>query len=189
MAALPWAELITTARQVDKPDLLYDEIETALDSCHAVILTGGVSMGDYDFVPEVVARVGAETVFHGLAQRPGKPMLGAVGPEGQAILGLPGNPVSVMVTARRLGVPVLRKLAGFRQPAPPPPEVRISDPDADTIDLWWHRLVRLVEPGIAEVVRTRGSGDLVSAARSDGFVAIPPGQHGQGPWPYYPWGA
>lgn len=188
VASVPWAEVITTVRQVDKPDLLYDELEEALDRCHVVLITGGVSMGDYDFVPDVVARAGADIVFHGLSQRPGKPMLGAVGPEGQAILGLPGNPVSVMATARRLGVPVLRKLAGFSRPDPPPPEARLADPDDQNIDLWWNRLVRMVEPGVAELVPTRGSGDLVSAARSDGFVVIPPGRHGPGPWPYYGWG-
>lgn len=187
LSTIPWVELVMMTRQVDSPDKLLDVLESALDQCHAVFLTGGVSMGDYDFVPDVVAKAGGEGVFHGLSQRPGKPMLGAIGPERQAILGLPGNPVSVMVTARRWGVAVLRKLAGLQDSDPPAAQVSLAEPDDAQLDLWWHRLVRITDPGLAELVLSRGSGDLVSAARADGFIAVPPGGSGPGPWPYYPW--
>ncbi len=158
-----------------------------LDACDAVVLTGGVSMGDYDHVPAAVEAVGGRTVFHKLALRPGKPMLGAVGPRGQAILGLPGNPVSVMVTVRRLGIAALRRLAGFAKVDPPLPMVSLQEASTKPLHLWWYRPVRLLADGKAELVHSMGSGDLVSAARSDGFIELPPHAQGEGPWPFYTW--
>ncbi len=186
---LPWAEAGSFERVTDEPDLLGKALGRMLGDCRVIMLTGGVSMGDYDYVPQVLQDAGADIVFHRLAQRPGKPMLGAVGPDGEAILGLPGNPVSVAVSARRIGMVALRRMAGFADVDPPPAMVTVEDPDADRIDLWWHRLVCLIGPGRARLVPTRGSGDLVSAARSTGFVAVPPGEAGPGPWPYYSWHA
>lgn len=184
---LPWVDWQGAGRASDEREALTQAIRQALNHCDALLLTGGVSMGDYDFVPAVLDDLGCRTVFHGLPIRPGKPVLGAVGPGGQAVLGLPGNPVSVMTTARRLAAPVLRHLAGFSQPAAPAAVVQLSDRDEKTLSLTWWRPVRLIRHGVAELVHTRGSGDLVGTARSDGFVEIPPGAAGLGPWPYYPW--
>lgn len=183
----PWIELVASERRIDNRELLTKTLGELLDRCDAVFLTGGVSMGDYDFVPEVIADVGGEIVFHRLRQRPGRPLLGAIGPSGQTILGLPGNPVSVMVTARRWGMQALRKLAGITEYDPPAPAVALSNDDGDSIDLWWHRLVTIDRDGRATLVQTKGSGDLVSAARSDGFIVVPPGESGPGPWPFYGW--
>ncbi|MDH3730487.1 MAG: molybdopterin molybdotransferase MoeA [Acidimicrobiia bacterium] len=183
----PWVDLVASERRVDNRDLLTKTLGELVDRCDAVFLTGGVSMGDYDFVPDVIADIGGEIVFHRLRQKPGKPLLGAIGPSGQTILGLPGNPVSVMVTARRWGLQALRKLAGLREVDPPAPAVLLTNDDGESIDLWWHRLVTIDRGGGASLVPTMGSGDLVSAARSDGFVVLPPGESGPGPWPFYRW--
>jgi molybdopterin biosynthesis enzyme len=132
-----------------------------------------------------VAACGGDIVFHRLPIRPGKPILGAVGPQGQAILGLPGNPVSVLIGARWFGGAVLRRRAGL----PPDPEharVSLRRLDDKRLGLWWYRPVRLVGPNEVELVRSRGSGDLVSAARSDGFILMPPNAQGLGPWPFTP---
>jgi molybdopterin biosynthesis enzyme len=114
-------------------------------------------------------------------------MLAAVGRGGQPILGLPGNPVSVMVTARRFAAVVLRHLAGLSCPSPPAPTVTLANPDQKRLPLWWYRPVRLTSCGVAELAAVKGSGDLVGAARSDGFVEIPPHSGGTGPWPFWRW--
>jgi molybdopterin molybdotransferase len=185
--ARSWIELVSSERRVDNRELLAKSLGDQLDRCDAVFLTGGVSMGDYDFVPEVITGVGGEIVFHRLRQRPGGPLLGAIGPSGQAIIGLPGNPVSVMVTARRWGLLALRRLAGIAEVETAVPAVRVGNDDGAALDLWWHRLVTIAADGTALLVATMGSGDMVSAARSDGFVVIPPGETGPGPWPFYAW--
>jgi molybdopterin biosynthesis enzyme len=143
-------------------------------------------MGDRDFVPRALEILGAAVVFHRLPQRPGRPVLGALLADGKPVLALPGNPLSVLVTARRIATPVLSRLAGLVQ-ALPPPSVTLDASDVRALDLWWHRLVRLTGPGRASLVEAASSGDFVAGARSAGFVETPPGATGTGPWPFYAW--
>lgn len=182
-----WVELQPTSRAPDDPELLRRAISDLLGTADILLLTGGVSMGDRDFVPGVLKGLGARMVFHRVPQRPGRPVLGAVSADGKPILGLPGNPLSVLVTARRLAVPVAARLAGFAADPAPPRLAHIDGGGAERLDLWWHRLVRLTAPDRASVVLGKGSGDIPSAARSDGFAEFPPGQAGPGPWPVYAW--
>ncbi len=83
-----------------------------------VVSTGAVSVGRHDFVPDALERLGADLLFHGVAIRPGKPVLAARLPGGPLLLGLPGNPVSAMVGFRFLGVPLLRALLGHPDERP-----------------------------------------------------------------------
>jgi molybdopterin molybdotransferase len=182
-----WIELVRTWRMSDDPDRLEGAFREALSGCDGLVVTGGVSVGVHDHVPAAVRHAGGQVVFHRLPMRPGQPVLGAVGPAGQAILALPGNPVAVMVTGRRLAIPALAKCAGMSSPDPPAPKVALGNADDKTLGLWWYRLVRLTLPGVAHLVPTLGSGDYISAARSDGFVEMAPAAAGAGPWPYYAW--
>jgi molybdenum cofactor synthesis domain-containing protein len=181
-----WLHVAAARRVADDPGLLHEAVSRLLHSCDAIVMTGGVSMGPKDFVPGVLTELGARVVFHRLPQRPGKPVLGAVFPGGRPVLALPGNPVSVMVTARRMAVPILARLAGLGREIPPG-QVRLANADDKRLHLWWHRPVRITGSGLAELAPGMGSGDVASAARSDGFVEVPPGQAGEGPWPYYSW--
>lgn len=161
----------------------------------AVVLTGGVSVGHRDPVRATIRALGGRIAFHGLPQRPGKPMLGAwldMGGKRVAIFGLPGNPVSAMVTCTRIVLPVLARCAGIERnpPALLPRTIRLTNYDGRTLDLWWHRLARLT-PGPsdlpqAELIDAQGSGDIVAAGASDGFVEIPPGQAHE-TMPFYAW--
>ncbi len=185
VSSAPWAGAVVLPRVADDSSATGRAILSAGSAADLVLLTGGVSMGDHDHVPGVLREVGAEIIFHRVAQRPGRPVLGAVLPNGVPVLGLPGNPVSVMVTARRMAREVAARLAGVageeRVPA-----VRVAGHDK-TLDLWWHRLARVTTSGEACIADGRGSGDVVSAAGADGFVEIPPGRSGAGPWAFYPW--
>jgi molybdopterin molybdotransferase len=80
----------------DEPKKLAAAIEKALRECDVLLLSGGVSMGDLDFVPGVLRDLGAEIVFHKLAVKPGKPTLFARR-GGSFVFGLPGNPVSTFI--------------------------------------------------------------------------------------------
>jgi molybdopterin molybdotransferase len=182
-----WLEPPRLYRAQDDRDAITRTLQQTLADADAVILTGGVSQGDYDYVPDAVAAVGGVPVFHGLPIRPGRPILGAVGSKGQAIFGLPGNPVAVLIAARRLVVAALRRQAGQARPDPPCAVVRVDADDGRRLRLWWYRPVRLVAHGVAELVPGRGSGDMVSAARGDGFIEVPPQQSACGPWPFWRW--
>jgi molybdopterin molybdotransferase len=182
-----WVELLSVARVKDDFDSLARAVGEAVRDCDALVLTGGVSAGTHDFVPDAVRSCGGEVVFHRLPLRPGGPLMGAVTSGGQAVFGLPGNPMSVMATGRRVMMPVLASMAGISAGAKPRPTVRVNGSDGKTLKLWWYRPVKLVARGTAELVTSKGSGDVVSVARSDGFVEFPPEQAGEGPWPFYTW--
>lgn len=176
LGARPWLHVDRADGLRGEPEELDAAIAQAAGVAHALVVMGGVSMGHRDPLRAAVERAGAEILFHGLPQRPGKPMLAALlaRPDGPplAILGLPGNPVSAAVTAERLAVPTLAAMARGRLPNPP---AVATEPDDRTLDLWWHRLVRLDAEGVARLVESRGSGDVPSAAASDGFIEVPPG--------------
>ncbi len=187
LAGLPFAHTSMRRHAADDLQLTIDALRSAAAEADIVFVTGGVSMGDRDFVPASLRELGARTLFHKLPQRPGKPILAAVLPSGVPVLALPGNPVSVLVTSRRIGVPVLRRVAGFADPEDSPRMVSLESGDTRSADVWWHRPVRLESPAIASLVSNMGSGDIMNVAASDGFVEIPPNQHGPGPWPMFPW--
>lgn len=98
-----------------------DELEATVDAlgrglgCDVVLTCGGVSVGDYDMVKQAFARVGIESDFWKVNLRPGKPI--AFGRKGEVpVVGLPGNPVSAMVSFEALVRPGLRKMVGDLRP-------------------------------------------------------------------------
>lgn len=99
---------------VDEPDLLRKSIGRHLEEADVLVLSGGVSMGKADFVPQVLAELGVELVFHKISQRPGKPMWFGIGPNRQVVFALPGNPVSTMVCCRQYVLPALLRASGRR---------------------------------------------------------------------------
>ncbi len=132
LAALPFVHADSRRHAADDLERTTACLRDISAGADLIFVTGGVSMGDRDFVPPALRALEARTLFHKLPQRPGKPILAAQlpPPRGTLVLALPGNPVSVLVTARRLGVPVLRRLAGLTQPHDLPRLVTLQTPDA-----------------------------------------------------------
>ena len=172
----------------DQRELTEQAIREKLDHCDVILLTGGVSMGDTDYVPDSIRSAGGQVVFHRIPIRPGRPLLGAYGPSGQLILGLPGNPLSVAVTFRRYAMEMIRHVAGFSGPMSVPLMLLETD-NASTSDLTWFRLVSLRDDGRLSLVSSQGSGDIASLIQSDGFVEIPPNCQAAGTRPFYTWGS
>lgn len=97
----------------DDPDALLAMMESA-GNCDFIVTSGGVSMGDYDFVPEVFERFGAKLLIQKVMMKPGKPVV--FGVRGNTrVFGLPGNPVSAMVCFEQFVRPALRKLSGCQR--------------------------------------------------------------------------
>jgi molybdopterin molybdotransferase len=101
----------------DQPQALRAAIESALSQADLVVSSGGVSVGDYDYVDEILAELGATLHIRAVAVKPGKPLTVATFPaEGDVTplyFGLPGNPVSALVTFWRFVAPALRKRSGL----------------------------------------------------------------------------
>ena len=89
----------------DNEAVLTQRLHKHLDTCDALILSGGVSHGKFDFVPQVLKQLGVQQVFHEIAQRPGMPMWFGVGLTGQLVFGLPGNPVATLACLVRYVIP------------------------------------------------------------------------------------
>lgn len=97
----------------DDPEQLARRVAEGFERADVVLTCGGVSMGGADHLPRVLATLGCETFFHGIAIQPGKPLLFAR--RGATLaFGLPGNPASVMVAFRLFVQPALDRLAGGR---------------------------------------------------------------------------
>ena len=94
----------------DKLETVMAVLNDALQQSDIVFLTGGVSVGDYDFVASAASQTGVEKVFHKIKQRPGKPLF--FGKKGnKLVFGLPGNPASVLTCFYEYVEPALRKIA------------------------------------------------------------------------------
>jgi len=94
----------------DKPEIITDTLKKALEKSDVVLLTGGISVGDYDFVLQAATECGVEKLFHKIKQRPGKPLY--FGKKGnKLVFGLPGNPSSVLTCFYQYVIPVLEKLS------------------------------------------------------------------------------
>jgi len=96
----------------DQPEALKDAIAHAVSIADVVLSSGGVSVGDYDYVDRILAELGAQIHIRAVAVRPGKPLTVATFPN-VIYFGLPGNPVSALVTFWRFVQPALRKLSGL----------------------------------------------------------------------------
>jgi len=157
-------------------------IEQGLQS-DLLLLTGGVSMGRYDLVEQVMAELHAEFIFTGAKIQPGRPVVfgkcaGApAGKSSKYFFGLPGNPVSTMVTFELFARPVLEALAGM---SPRPltflyarlkSEIRVKPGLKRFLPAI---LSGEYEDAQVELVPWQGSGDVAAQARSNCYIVIPP---------------
>lgn len=102
-------------------------VEEALERSDMVITTGGVSVGDFDYIPRVMEQIKARVLFHRLAFKPGGAMLAAV-KDGKVILGLSGNPGAAVVGMLRVGWPYMKKLCGMSEYRFAETEAFLKDP-------------------------------------------------------------
>jgi len=162
---------------LDDEDMLRERLKLHLTTHEVLILSGGVSMGRFDLVPKVLMQLGVEEVFHKIAQRPGKPMWFGIGPRGQSVFGLPGNPVSTLVCLIRYVIPAMAEAMGTRRT--PPERLALASPVTFNLPLTYFLPVAIQHDDWgrpwAEPRPPNGSGDFLSLAGTDGFVELPPG--------------
>jgi molybdopterin molybdotransferase len=161
----------------DREDALREMIERGLDS-DLLLLSGGVSMGKFDLVEEVLAELGAEFFFQGAAIRPGKPLVfGRV--RDRFFFGLPGNPVSTFVTFELFVRPAIAMLGGRGFEPPVLLRARLAKPCRQRIGLTMFMPARVCVQNrdpVVELVNWQGSGDLVGTAAANCFLVIHPDQ-------------
>jgi len=143
-----------------------------------VLITGGVSKGKFDFLPGELERQGVRKVFHGVAQRPGKPFWFGLSARLTPVFALPGNPVSSYTCLHRYVLPALDHASGM--PPTAPLLAALAQPVAVRQRLAWLVPVRLSSGPRAELLATPGavgtSGDFAGLVGTDGFVELPAGE-------------
>lgn len=97
----------------DNPDLLRETIRKAINSSAIVLSTGGVSVGDYDYIEGILGELGGQILIRSVAIQPGKPLTVATFPNGCIYFGIPGNPVSALVSCWRFVQMAIKKLSGL----------------------------------------------------------------------------
>ena len=159
----------------DDPETLRERIGEHLASSDVLVLSGGVSMGKADYVPEVLADLGVTVQFHGISQRPGRPMWFGTGKDGQTVFALPGNPVSTLVCCRQYVVPALKQMQG--EPPSTPMFASLIEPVEFPPQLTCFLPVKLVSNTGAQLmampIRTNTSGDFAALSKTDGYIELP----------------
>ncbi len=162
----------------DSKAALHPAIEVALEAgggCDLLLLSGGVSMGGYDLVEEVLVSLGARFFFTGVHMQPGKPVVfGEVA--GRPFFGLPGNPVSTLVTCALFAAPLLAALGGQVGYALPFCEARLAAPVARKANLRRFLPARLQAHADAVSVLPvpwQGSGDIAATAGANCLLVTP----------------
>ena len=159
----------------DEEALVREGVRRALaERADLIVTSGGVSIGDFDLVKQVLAAEG-EMRFWSLNMKPGRPLaFGVVG--GVPLVGLPGNPVSAMIATELFVRPALRKMQGFTEWPWPELRARLTDPITRKDGRRHYLRVRLRETDEgweATLTGDQGSGILFSLVQADGLAVIP----------------
>jgi molybdopterin molybdotransferase len=161
----------------DDEEVTFRKVTEALEGSDAVILSGGVSMGDYDLVKIVLHRIGAKIYFDKVCIHPGKPTVFAKFGE-KAIFALPGNPVSVAVTFLMFAFPGLNAMLGLREKFLPRITATLGQAAKHAPDRRSYLPGELsITNGAATVMPLKwgGSSDLVAFMRANALIIVPEG--------------
>lgn len=173
---LAGGEPVPLGNALDRADDLAAKIEQGLRE-DVLVLSGGVSMGKYDLVETVLKSLGAEFYFDAVAIRPGKPaVFGRC--RDTLVFGLPGNPVSTMVTFQLFAVPAIDILAGAAARPLPLLEAKLGVAIREKVGLTHFLPARLEWSSIGaaprvEALRWQGSGDIDTITRANCFLVVP----------------
>jgi molybdopterin molybdotransferase len=174
-----------SAHAPDEAAAMRKLLEAMFSNSDIAVLTGGVSKGRRDLVPEILEELGGEKILHGVAQRPGKPMAVWKIPSGPVVFGLPGNPVSALVCLHRYVIPALRHWSG--EIAGPTQRRNVA---GDFVRPEGLTLFLPVTDGGDETFRalpTANSGDFAGLLGSSGFVQVDERFAADSAAPYFPW--
>lgn len=166
-------EAVLLGSAADDTDVLRRNIERGLKE-DILVISGGVSAGKYDLVEPVLRDLGAEFIFESVEIRPGRPAVFAIC-EGRPVFGLPGNPVSTLVTFELFGAPAVDILGGAEPRSLPLVKARLAAPIEQRAPLTHFLPARLEWPEGEATVKAlpwQGSGDIATVARANSFLMV-----------------
>jgi molybdopterin molybdotransferase len=156
----------------DNPDTIQGALKEAFAQCDLLVTSGGVSVGELDFVKDAFQKLGGQLDFWRVAIRPGKPF--AFGTfQDKYLFGLPGNPVSAFVTFLLLVWPAIRRLQGTNEIELPSHLAIVDDTLTNKTDRRHFVRVRMDSEGYAHLSGVQASHALSSLAQANGLVDVP----------------
>jgi len=159
----------------DEPEAIKSTLQQCLVNFDVLLLSGGISMGKFDYIPQVLKELRVEQIFHKVLQRPGKPFWFGKHVAGPVVFAFPGNPVATFMCTQRYFVPWLNKTLGAETK---PPTYAVLNADITfQPPLQYFLQVKLTFAGngrlLATPVEGNGSGDFANLADTDAFMELP----------------
>jgi len=164
----------------DEPEALRLAIGQAVKDYDLVLLNAGASAGSKDFSAAVLRELG-EVVVHGINIKPGKPVILSI-VEGKPVLGLPGYPISAVLTMRLFARKLIYNLQGLDEPKAPVATTTLSRPIASKLGVEDFVRVKVGKVGDTVIATpiSRGAGAVMTLVRADGILTVPAGSEGIG---------
>lgn len=168
----------------DNPAILKKAIEQAINQADIVLSTGGVSVGDYDYVDSILAELGGKIEINSVAIKPGKPLTVAAFRKTHNCLyfGIPGNPVSALVSCWRFVLPAMKKLSGIRENVTPTfikatTQNQLKGGGSREIYFWGKLSLIEGEYHFSLSGGSHQSANLINLAQTNGLAIIPVGKN------------
>jgi molybdopterin molybdotransferase len=159
----------------DEPSAIKQQLETCLQQYDVIILSGGISMGKFDYLPKALEELGVQKLFHKVQQRPGKPFWFGKHNNETIVFAFPGNPVSTFMCLNRYFVPWLKTSLGLTISSPL--YAVLASDFTFTPALQYFLQVKLSINENAQIIATpaegNGSGDFANLVDSDAFMELP----------------
>jgi len=159
----------------DYPEVIREQIQNCLQNYDVLLLSGGISMGKFDHIPQALEKLQVKKLFHKVKQRPGKPFWFGAHEKGVVVFAFPGNPVATFMCLHRYFLPWLQATLGLT--VKPPVYAVLNQDITFQPQLKYFLQVKLCineqTQIIAEPAEGNGSGDFANLADTDAFMELP----------------
>jgi molybdopterin molybdotransferase len=159
----------------DNPEITQEKIGYCLENYDVILMTGGISMGKFDYIPKALEETGVKTIFHKVSQRPGKPFWFGKHDNGVLVFAFPGNPVATFMCLHRYFLPWLNSSQGLQSKLPVYAVLGQDFTFKPDLQYFLQVKLRFTEEGklLATPVEGNGSGDFANLADTDAFMELP----------------
>jgi molybdopterin molybdotransferase len=159
----------------DDPEVTKQNIQHCLQNYDVILLSGGISMGKFDYIPQALQDMEVTKVFHKVAQRPGKPFWFGKHDNGVVVFAFPGNPVATFLGMQRYFIPWLQTSLGLILKAPVYAVLNKDFVFNPSLKYFLQVKLNFSEQGqlLANPIEGNGSGDFANLADTDAFMELP----------------
>ena len=162
----------------DDPQITKEKLSFCSANYDVILMTGGISMGKFDYIPKALDEIGVKTIFHKVSQRPGKPFWFGKHDNGVLIFAFPGNPVATFMCLHRYFLPWLNTSQGLNEKSAVYAVLGHNFTFKPDLQYFLQVKLQFSDKGqiIAGAIEGNGSGDFANLADTDAFMELPKGR-------------